>query len=187
MPVDLDPEDWDEFRAESHRALDTMIDYLRDLRERPVWHRAERRGEGSASTAIFRKKAAISPTCSRISTATSSRYATGNTHPLFMGWVQGAGTPVGMIAEMLAAGLNSNCGGRNHIAIDVERQIAAWMAQAFGFPPDASGVFVTGTSIANFLSPAGRARPCLWRQECAAQRALRDSGPAHRLCVARSA
>ena len=43
-------------------------------------------------------------------------YATGNLHPLFMGWVHGAGTPVGMIAEMLAAGLNANCGGRNHIA-----------------------------------------------------------------------
>ena len=69
-----------------------------------------------------------------------------------MGWVQGAGTPVGMIGEMLAAGLNSNCGGRDHIALDVERQIALWMAQAFGFPDEASGIFVTGASMANFLS-----------------------------------
>lgn len=36
-PVDLDPEDWDAFRETSHRALDAMIDYLRDLRSRPVW------------------------------------------------------------------------------------------------------------------------------------------------------
>ena len=79
-------------------------------------------------------------------------YATGNIHPMFMGWAQGAGTPAGMIADMLAAGMNSNCGGRNHIAIDVERQIARWMAQAFGFPQDASGIFVTGASMANFLS-----------------------------------
>ena len=61
-------------------------------------------------------------------------YATGNTHPLFMGWVHGAGTPVGMLAEMLAAGLNANCGGRNHIGIDVERQMTRWFAQVFGFP-----------------------------------------------------
>ena len=31
-PVDLDPDDWEAFRAESHRALDGMIDFLRDLR-----------------------------------------------------------------------------------------------------------------------------------------------------------
>ena len=78
-------------------------------------------------------------------------YVTGNTHPLFMGWVHGAGTPVGMLAEMLAAGLNANCGGRNHIGIDVERQMTRWFAEVFGFPRDASGVFVTGTSMANFL------------------------------------
>jgi aromatic-L-amino-acid decarboxylase len=53
---------------------------------------------------------------------------------------------------MLAAGLNANCGGRNHIALDVERQIAAWAAELFEFPADASGLFVTGTSAANHLA-----------------------------------
>ena len=37
QPVDLDPENWDEFRETSHRALDAMIDYLREVRARPVW------------------------------------------------------------------------------------------------------------------------------------------------------
>ena len=31
-------------------------------------------------------------------------YAGGNLHPGFMGWVQGAGTPVGMLAEKPAGG-----------------------------------------------------------------------------------
>ena len=35
--VDLDPDDWEAFRAESHKALDGMIDHLRDVRTRPVW------------------------------------------------------------------------------------------------------------------------------------------------------
>lgn len=35
-----------------------------------------------------------------------------NAHPGFLGWVQGGGTPVGMLAEMLAAGLNANLGDR---------------------------------------------------------------------------
>ena len=73
-------------------------------------------------------------------------YATGNVHPGFMGWVHGGGTAVGMLAEMLAAGLNANLGGRDHIPIEVERQIVEWMRQMFGFP----------TGQAEFSSPARR-------------------------------
>ena len=68
-----------------------------------------------------------------------------------MGWVHGGGTPVGMLAEMLAAGLNANLGGRDHVPIEVERQIVRWMRRIFGFPEGASGLFVTGTSMANLI------------------------------------
>ena len=148
---DLDPDDWEKFSAASHRALDGMIDYLKDTRKRPVWLEAP-------PEAVERFRRPLPMQSREFAEALRDfdqfikPYATGNTHPLFMGWVHGAGTPVGMIAEMLAAGLNSNCGGRNHIAIEVERQIASWVAQIFGFPEDASGIFVTGTSMANFLS-----------------------------------
>ena len=64
---------------------------------------------------------------------------------------------VGMLAEMLAAGLNANLAGRDHMPIEVERQIVAWMRQMFGFPDTASGIFVTGTSMANLMADAGGA------------------------------
>jgi glutamate/tyrosine decarboxylase-like PLP-dependent enzyme len=57
-----------------------------------------------------------------------------------------------MLAEMLAAGLNANLGGRDHIPVEVERQVTRWMAELFGFPSDASGLFVTGTSMANLVA-----------------------------------
>jgi glutamate/tyrosine decarboxylase-like PLP-dependent enzyme len=79
-------------------------------------------------------------------------YAVGNVHPGFMGWVHGGGTPVGMVAEMLAAGLNANVGGRDQMPVEVERQIVRWMRALFHFPDSASGVFVTGTSMANLMS-----------------------------------
>jgi aromatic-L-amino-acid decarboxylase len=69
-----------------------------------------------------------------------------------MGWVHGGGTAVGMLAEMLAAGLNANLGGRDHIPIEVERQIVEWTRAMFGFPHGASGIFVTGTSMANLMA-----------------------------------
>src|ERR1700688_2317755 len=150
-PPNLDPEDWEAFRAASRRALDDMIDFLQTVRERPVWQQALSQVARRFHQPLPAGPQDLDEVLADFSTLIRP-YATGNLHPLFMGWVHGAGTPVGMIAEMLAAGLNANCGGRNHIALDVERQIAAWSAQLFGFPAEASGVFVTGTSAANHLA-----------------------------------
>ena len=150
-PVDLDPEDWDAFRKDAHGALESILDWMQGVRDRPVWREAPPETKARFARDLPQEGRPFADVLAEFD-AHIKPYASFNTHPLFMGWVQGAGTPVGMVAEMLAAGLNANCGGRNHIAIDVERQIARWMAQAFGFPPEASGIFVTGASMANFLS-----------------------------------
>ena len=131
--------------------LDDMLDHLEHVRARPVWQpipdavrKSVREPSPRAGTAlenVYRDfKGTILP------------YATGNTHPGFMGWVHGGGTPVGMLAEMLAAGLNANLGGRDHMPIEIERQIAEWAREWFGFPKGASGLFVTGTSMANLMA-----------------------------------
>ena len=148
---DLDPENWDEFRADAHQALDDMLGHLEGVRDGKVWQQAPENIRREFTTGLPRAPQALSTVLNVFDEAIVP-YANGNRHPLFMGWVHGAGTPVGMVAEMLAAGLNSNCGGRNHIALDVERQIASWAAEMLGFPSNSSGVFVTGTSIANFLA-----------------------------------
>jgi aromatic-L-amino-acid decarboxylase len=147
---DLDSADWEAFRDASHRALDRMIDFLRDVRERPVWREAPASVRQRFEAPLPRESREFAAVLDDFD-ANIKPYGVGNTHPLFMGWVHGAGTPVGMIAEMLAAGLNANCGGRNHIGIEVERQIARWAAELFDFPSSATGVFVTGSSAANFL------------------------------------
>ena len=147
----LDPQDWDEIRAQGHRMLDDMIDYIATIRERPVW-----RPIPDVVRAQFRADLPREPTdldeVYRTFTDFIAPYTTGNVHPGFMGWVHGGGSPVGMLAEMLAAGLNANLGGRDHIPIEVERQIVEWTRQMFGFPDSASGIFVTGTSMANLMA-----------------------------------
>jgi aromatic-L-amino-acid/L-tryptophan decarboxylase len=147
----LDPQNWDAIRAQAHRMLDDMIDYAADIRDRPVWQPIP-----DAVRARFDAKLPRQPTdlgeVYREFSQFILPYATGNVHPGFMGWVHGGGTAVGMLAEMLAAGLNANLGGRDHIPIEVERQIVAWTRQMFGFPREASGIFVTGTSMANLMA-----------------------------------
>ena len=147
----LDPEDWQEFRRESHRALDQMIDHLQGIRQQPVWQPAPAAVLQKFESALPHEPGDLGAVVDQFN-ALIKPYSTGNLHPLFMGWVHGAGTPVGMVAEMLAAGLNANCGGRNPIGLAVERQIARWSAELFGFPERSSGLFVTGTSAANLLA-----------------------------------
>ncbi len=131
--------------------LDDIIDYQQQLRQRPVWQPAN-----EALRAPF--QAAMPETGTSLEEIHQQfmqqilPYAVGNAHPGFMGWVHGGGTPVGMVAEMLAAGLNANLGGRNQIPLEVERQVIAWMRQLFLFPDNASGVLTSGTSAATVVA-----------------------------------
>lgn len=149
--VTLDPADWTDTRALGHRMLDDMFDYLRDIRQRPVWQPIP-----DSVRAEFHAALPTGPTdmaaVYRDFTERILPYSSGNAHPAFMGWVQGGGTVTGMLAEMLAGGLNANCGGRDHIPIEVERQVGEWARQMFGFPEGAAGLFVTGSSMANFMA-----------------------------------
>jgi len=146
----LDPSDWQAFRRQSHQMLDDMLDYLERLRERPVWQPIPQEIRDS-----FRQTLAGEPldlgTVHETFMKNVLPYAVGNAHPGFMGWVHGGGTPVGMLAEMLAGGLNANLGGRDQAPVEVERQVVQWVRELFGFPEAASGLFVTGTSMANLI------------------------------------
>jgi aromatic-L-amino-acid decarboxylase len=146
----LDPADWRSARAQGHRMLDDILDYIENIRERPVWQPIP-----DAERARFRADVPTGPGDLAAVHDEFMRhvlpYATGNTHPGFMGWVHGGGNVPGMLAELLAAGLNANLGGRDHMPIEVERQITHWLRQLFKFPDTASGLFVTGTSMANLL------------------------------------
>ncbi|MDB5518974.1 MAG: Pyridoxal-dependent decarboxylase [Tardiphaga sp.] len=147
----LDPHHWDDIRAQGHRMLDDMLDYVANVRERPVWQPIPDAVRSRFREQLPREPSDLGEVYAEFSEFIAP-YATGNVHPGFMGWVHGGGTAVGMLAEMLAAGLNANLGGRDHIPVEVERQIVEWTRQMFGFPAEASGIFVTGTSMANLMA-----------------------------------
>ena len=150
-PPDLDPADWDDTRAQAHRMLDDMLDYVQRVRERPVWRPIPPEVRAALREPLPREPTALAEVHETFRRLVLP-YATGNVHPGFMGWVHGGGSVAGMLGEMLAAGLNANCGGRDHMPIEVERQILRWLAPVFGMPEGAGGLFVTGSSMANFLA-----------------------------------
>lgn len=185
----LDPADWERFRAAAHRALDDAIDYMRDVRQRPVWQpvpedvkehfEAPMPADGTAFEEIYREFA-----------QTILPYATGNIHPRFWGWVHGTGTPTGAIADLLAATMNSNNGGRDHGAIYVERQIVAWFRDLYGWPQESSGLLLSGTSMANLVAllaartkALGRSVRELGLERLSAQRLCGYASSATHACV----
>ena len=147
----LDPSDWATFRNQAHALLDDLISHIETIRERPVWQPPSAASQERFRQPLPHSERDLASVLGDVRTHIIP-YATGNLHPGFMGWVHGAGTPIGMLAEMVAGGLNMNCGGRNHIGLHVEKQIALWMAEALGYPGTASGVFLTGSSMANFAA-----------------------------------
>jgi aromatic-L-amino-acid decarboxylase len=66
----------------------------------------------------------------------------------------GNGTPFAAVGDFLAAVLNPNMGGGNHVANHVEAQVVDWCREIVGFPADSSGLLVSGGSMANFVGLA---------------------------------
>jgi len=145
------PAAWDAFRRDAHAMLDDLIDHVAATPGGPVWRAMPPAIRGSFTEPLPAAPRALAEVHAEFRERILP-YGSGNTHPRFVGWVQGGGTPVGMMAELLAAGMNANLGGRDHAPIEVERQIVRWMRELFGFPATASGVLVTGTSLANFMA-----------------------------------
>lgn len=131
--------------------LDDMLDHLEHRRAQPLWQPIPDEVRNAANATSPGAPSPLDDVYGEFRRNVMP-YATGNTHPGFMGWVHGGGTAVGMLAEMLAAGLNSNLGGRDHMPIEIEREVVEWAREWFGFPAGASGLFVTGTSMANLLA-----------------------------------
>ena len=149
----LDPENWDEMRALAHRMVDDAITYLETIRERPVWQPMP-----EEVTAHFDMKAPHEPAGPQAAyqefVENILPYPMGTTHPRFWAWYMGNGTVMGALADFMAAVMNSNLGGGNHAANLVEAQVINWMKDILGFPNDASGLLVSGGSMANFVGLA---------------------------------
>jgi glutamate/tyrosine decarboxylase-like PLP-dependent enzyme len=151
QPTSLDPTDWSALRAAGHRMMDDMFDHLQTLRERPLWQPMPPSIRAGFNEPLPQAGMEIG----RLYEAFQSRiqpFVSGNTNPHFMGWVQGGGNVVSMLADFLTGALNENCGGRDHVGLAVERQVIAWAAEMVGMPAQTSGILLTGSSMANFIA-----------------------------------
>lgn len=147
----LDPLNWKEQRALGHRMMDDMFDFLEHIGEKPVWTKPS-----PASRASFEKPLPFLPQSTE-EVYNEFRenilpYFKGNIHPRFWSWVEGTGTPFGMLADMLASAMNSNVTIGDHSAMYVDQQVLSWAKIMMGFPASSSGILVSGCSMANITA-----------------------------------
>jgi glutamate/tyrosine decarboxylase-like PLP-dependent enzyme len=150
----LDPANWDEFRALAHRMVDDSLDYLRTVADRPPWQPLPASVRSALTAEPLPRAAQTAERAYDEFLTNVLPYTNGNRHPRFWGWIQGSGTPLGMMADMLAAGMNPHCAGLDQSSKLVELKVIAWLAELMGFPADASGVLATGGTMANILGLA---------------------------------
>ncbi|MCG3119236.1 MAG: L-2,4-diaminobutyrate decarboxylase [bacterium] len=149
----LDPQDWRAMRALGHRMVDDMMNYLQTIREQPAW-----RPLPPVVKENLKQPLPLTPQGDEKAYQDFLEnvlpYPHGNIHPRYWGFVNGTGSALGMLAEMLAATVNSNVGGGDHSAVYVEQQVLAWCKEMLGYAPDASGILVSGGSMANLMGLA---------------------------------
>ncbi len=150
MEETLDTNGWNDLQTIGTGILKDMLKHSQQIRNKSVWQQPSQ-----SVIEFFDKPLPKEPTpLNSIYADVKSQiipYTSGNIHPRFWGWVMGNGTPVGMLAEMIAAGLNVNMVGGFQSGSLVEKQVLNWLKELMGYSIESSGVLVSGASMANFI------------------------------------
>jgi aromatic-L-amino-acid/L-tryptophan decarboxylase len=75
-----------------------------------------------------------------------------NGHPRFWGYITSSPAPMGMLGDLMASAINSNCGAfvLSPMATEIEKQTIRWLGEWIGYPAG-GGIMVSGGNMANFV------------------------------------
>ncbi|PZV38002.1 pyridoxal phosphate-dependent decarboxylase family protein [Mesorhizobium kowhaii] len=146
----LDPRDWADVQALSHRIVDDAVAHLRDVRERPVWQEMPGEVRAFFTAPLPRSPSPLADVYAEVARNVMP-YPMGNIHPRFWSWYMGSSNLAGALGDFLAAIQGSNLGGGNHAAGLMDSQVVNWCKQMLGFPASAGGTLVSGGSMANII------------------------------------
>ncbi len=147
--IDLSP---DEFRQLGYQAIDQLAEQLaavRDLPTRqPVPDDLRQRILGQPLPETESDPAELLNMFAR----DVLPYPMGNGSPRFFAWVNSPPAPLGVLAELLAAGMNPSVAGGDHAATYIEHTVLNWLKAIMTFPASAGSVLASGGSVANLIA-----------------------------------
>ena len=150
-PAELNPE---EFRALGHELVDRIAELLAEIGDRkvapdttPAQIRALIGGDGVPEHGVDPH------TILRGAADLLFDHSTFNGHPRFFGYITSSASPIGALADLLAASVNANVGAwqLSPVATEIERQTVRWVSELIGFPAESGGILVSGGNMANMV------------------------------------
>ena len=159
-PLDLPP---DEFRRLGHALIDRIASHLETIGQRPVTT-----GDSPSDIRALIGQGALPATGTapgELLDRTAEilyQHSLFNLHPKFWGYITASPAPLGVLGDLLAAGVNPNVGAfvLSPVATEIEKQTVRWIAEFIGFPSNCGGIMVSGGNMANMVAflAARRAR-----------------------------
>jgi glutamate/tyrosine decarboxylase-like PLP-dependent enzyme len=147
--IDLSPDD---FRQLGYRAIDLLAEHLATSADaptrRPVPDDLRQQFLTQPLPTEPGDPAALLETVAQDILA----YPMGNSSPRFFAWVNSTPAPLGILADLLAAGLGASVAGGDQAATYVEHAVLNWLKTIMRFPASAGGVLASGGSVANLIA-----------------------------------
>jgi glutamate/tyrosine decarboxylase-like PLP-dependent enzyme len=144
-----------QFRAVGHQLVDQIAEFLSTIGDRPVAPPGTPREMRArlGGDAPVPADGADPATIVADSAELLFDHSTFNGHPRFFGYITASASPIGALADMLAATVNANCGAwsLSPMATEIELQTIRWIAELIGCPTDCGGVLVSGGNMANMV------------------------------------
>ncbi|PWT87774.1 MAG: aspartate aminotransferase family protein [Acidobacteria bacterium] len=149
LSIDLSPE---VFREEGHKIIDEIATLISSIRNHAVTP-APTPGSLQEKLPATMPLAGMDP--SSVMTETWNLLLENslfNSHPRFWGYITSSPAPTGILGDLMASAINSNCGAfvLAPIATKIEKQTIQWLGSFIGFPAG-GGVMVSGGNMANFI------------------------------------
>ncbi len=150
LPLDFDSET---MRQMGYRVVDTLVDYWRTLPDRPIGTRPH----PETLQAMLSEPTPTQPTpFEQVLDEFLHKvlpHLIKVDHPRYFAFVPAPNEYVGVLADLLSAGMNIFVGtwmvGAG--ATQVEQVVIRWLCDWFGMPAGAGGLFVSGGSVANLV------------------------------------
>jgi len=150
-PVNFNKE---EFKRIGHQLIDTVSEFIEGIEQRQVTTgespKEIQQVLGNSTLPIEGMPA--EEVVSR-ATALMLNHSLLNGHPKFLGYITSSATPIGALADLLAAAVNPNVGANilSPMATAIEKQTVKWLAEFIGVP-GYGGLLVSGGNMANFTA-----------------------------------
>lgn len=147
--VDIDPVI---FRKIGYQLIDDITDYLSGIGKYPVTPAPLPHILRQLLPASMPRKGADALPLVKEAWDLMLNHSLFNGHPKFWGYITSSAAPLGMLADLLASAINSNCGAfvLSPMATEIEKQTIMWLGEFIGFPAG-GGIMVSGGNMANFV------------------------------------